>query len=197
MESTNIDSAQHYYNAARKRSFFYSRLFVILSMFILIIGLSFNLSLLYSNQKTTVASHAATKDSDGTLPKLPSNCLYTTVNNKVEIVCPSPTPSPVDEKHARSNYPIAITLPQLPAACYYQTTNAGYAISCANPQTIIPPTQVPLPGGCAPSKIASDKSISCTDKANKNVLVPLPELPQGCNYNTSQTGVFIACVVNK
>ena len=162
-------------------------------MFILIIGLSVNISLLNSNQTTSVTSHAASKDSDGTLPSLPPNCLYQTVNNKVEIVCPSPTPAPESEKHAVSHVPIAIDLPQLPATCHYQTSNTGYVVTCANPQTIIPQSPVVLPTKCTTNPNTTDQSVSCVDSTNNAVTVTLPDLPQGCTYIKSQAGIVIAC----
>jgi len=191
MDSTNIDSAQNYYNPARKRSFFYSRLFVILSMVVLVIGLSINISLLYSNQKTSTTSHAASQD---TLPSLPAGCIYEKANNKVGIVCPTPDLSQQTTKQMKEKYPIVITLPSLPVQCHYFTTNNGYKIACANPLPQIPNTPVTLPPAC--STIANSNTIRCLDEKNQPINVQLPLLPQGCSYSKGPGGLVIACLVS-
>lgn len=193
MESANIDSAQHYYNTARRRSFFYSRLFVILSMFILLAGLGLNLSFFYSNQKTSVASHASSGDSPAELPALPSGCAYQTQNNRSVVVCPSANPSAQPVEQTATQFPIAIELPQLPSQCHYQTTNKGYKVSCLNSQNPIPTTLVTLPQACSVPTRINNQLVQCKNASGKTVAVPLPKLPEGCEYIKQQNTLSIAC----
>jgi hypothetical protein len=181
-QEKSYESIADYYNKSRKRSFFLSRLTVITSMFVLLIVLTINISLFYSNQKSTTQTHAAeNENSTKLLPSLAQGCSYQQVNGKVTIVCNTPTPT--------VSVPINIVLPQLPQQCSIETTTDGNKITCT---TIVPiPTvAVTLPPMCKTANQA-DK-VTCTENA-RTVTVPLPSIPEGCSYTLHNGENFVIC----
>ena len=183
MEQTQPqESASSYYNKYRKRSFFISRVTVLTSMLVLIITLGINVSLLTSNQKNTVTSHADTVSNPAKiLPTLPSGCIYQQIKGGLAVICPTPTPTIA--------IPINVVLPQMPPQCTITTTTGGNEVHCT---TLIPiPTvAVILPLTC----VGTNKldTVSCNVN-NQIVPVPLPSLPGGCLYEQIVKKYYVEC----
>lgn len=177
------ESASTYYNKYRKMRFFFSRLTVLTSMIVLIITLVINISLLYSHDKNTITTHAATEQNiQQVLPKLPVGCLYKKTNKNYEVECPTPTPA-VD--------PISINvpLPALPPQCTLESSTSGSKIYCTLPVPI-PSVAVTLPSTCQTA--SQSASVSCIEN-NKQVLVPLPSLPESCQYKLLYGKNYVEC----
>lgn len=194
MEPT-LESAQHYYNPQRKRSFFYSRLFVVVSMLVLIVVLTINISVLYSEQRTSTTTQASNGQTQ--LPNLPKGCEYQSNDHgkDVKVVCTSATPvqeqKPTNTPNAVS--PISVGLPKLPQQCRYLITGTGYEVKCTAAQPPIPTVAVTTPIGCElTSNGPGTEAIRCREGNNKPT--PLPQLPKGCEYKTIGTNYFVSCV---
>ena len=185
-----IESAQSYYNTKRKKSFLFSRMFVFVSMFLLLIALGINIALLNTHQRTTTSTQAAGIAATTSLPVLPTGCIYESNTNKVTVRCDGPTVAPSLDKTPNENgkmYPIDIPLPALAEGCQYLTTNDGYIVACENQTITIPETMVTPPLGCKVTK-TGETTLSCSKVNQKETKVPLPPLPQGCNYKTVASG---------
>lgn len=189
MELKNIQSAQDYYNHGRRRSFFFSRLFVMFSMVILLIVLGINVSIL-SSQNTNTSSHASSdEETMRALPSPPAGCEYHKVNGALSILCSTPTP----KKDTQNDFSLVISLPELPLGCHFQTTQRGYKLSCAQSQSSINPSVVTLPGFCHLVTNLQDKSVVCTNPSGQTQNVPLPPLPQGCDYQRGESILSVVC----
>lgn len=155
----NVETATSYYNDKRKRSFFLSRIFVIVSMVVLVAALGVNISVLYQQQRTSTTSEASSANKQANLPDLPKGCEYQSKGKGVIVVCPTATPeaiqsaaptvssksytscvpgsqkdtlSCVDEK----NQTEVVPLPSLPAGCLYKLTGRNYIIDCNATQSV-------------------------------------------------------------
>jgi hypothetical protein len=182
MEPTQQQSASSYYNKYRKRSFFLSRVTVLTSMVVLIITLGINISLLNSNTKTSVTSHADTPSNPAKLlPTLPAGCIYQQTKGGLAVVCPTPTPTIA--------VPINIALPQLPPQCTLSTATNGSEIHCTT-LVPIPTIAVTLPATCEVTNQLN--TVSCNVN-NQVVPVPLPSLPGGCLYEQLAKKYYVAC----
>ena len=182
MEPTQQQSASSYYNKYRKRSFFLSRVTVLTSMVVLIITLGINISLLNSNTKTTVTSHADTPSNPTKLlPTLPAGCIYQQTKGGLAVVCPTPTPTIA--------VPINIALPQLPPQCTLSTATGGSEIHCTA-LVPIPTVAVTLPATC---EITNQLNTVSCNVNNQIVPVPLPALPGGCMYEQLAKKYYVMC----
>lgn len=193
MEQPPIDSAQHYYNEARRKSFFYSRVFVIVSMLVLLVGLGVNITLLNTQQRTSTSSQAASNNNQDNLPSLPAGCEYHTQNKNVTIACTTPSPSAAFALSPAPSYPLSIDLPALPSQCKYQTSHKGYKVACQSLQTPIQTAVVSLPSGCVPFYDATNFLAQCTQQNGSKIKVNLPQLPEGCVYNRGESAFTITC----
>jgi len=176
------ESASAYYNSSRKRSFFLSRLTVFASMFVLLVVLTINISLLYSNDKSTISSHAAEPVNPiKLLPSLAQGCSYQKIKGELTVACATPTPT--------ITVPINVILPQLPPQCSLETTANGNKIHC---NTIVPIPTVPvtLPSTCQATN--QTNKVSCTED-NQTVVAPLPSIPAGCSYQMREDKYFVQC----
>lgn len=181
-------TAESYYNKQHKHSFQLSRATLIGSMCILMIALTFNILALYSQNTSTLQSHAQSTKTEQVLPQLPSGCLYQKVNGGMAVVCPKATPTPMPPVS------INISLPKLPPQCGWQTTASGSAVSCGGTAVPIPTVAVTLPAQCAATD--QNNSVSCKNSANQNVTVPLPSLPGGCMYALIADKYDVVCEGN-
>ncbi|HWY79121.1 MAG TPA: hypothetical protein VNW29_02065 [Candidatus Sulfotelmatobacter sp.] len=185
MESTQ--TASEYYNKTRKRSFLFSRLTVITSMFLLVIALTINILALNAHDNATAKSHAATAENQQKLlPSLPTGCMYQQVRGGFIVVCPTPT--------LTSTVSINVVLPKLPPQCNLETATRGNTIHCATPNTPIPTVAVTLPTTCVTT--AHPKEVSCKNKVNQDITVPLPSLPIGCGYTLEANNYYVVCKSN-
>jgi hypothetical protein len=187
----NQETPISYYNSNRKRSFFFSRIFVMFSMFVLIIALSINVSFLYSQEKTSTTSKASTNEQIP-LPSLPVGCEYQPSNTGkgFTVVCATPTPAqPIKPATTSAT---AITLPNLPPQCNYVLTANGYLLTCNSPQTPIPTTAVTLPQSCAATNNPANP-ITCSNAKDTSEITTLPKLPLGCIYKSVGTKTYVVC----
>jgi hypothetical protein len=191
----NQETPVSYYNSKRKRSFFFSRIFVLFSMFVLIIALSINVSFLYSQEKTSTTSKASNNEQIP-LPSLPAGCEYqpTNTGKGFTVVCSTPTPSqPVKPTTATTSAAsVAVTLPNLPPQCSYTLTSDGYLLKCQSTQTPIPTTAVTLPQSCATTTNPVNP-IKCAEAKDTSEITTLPKLPLGCVYKGVGTKTYIVC----
>ncbi|MGI8420442.1 MAG: hypothetical protein ACR2LN_07440 [Candidatus Levyibacteriota bacterium] len=176
-------SAQAYYNKTRKRSFFFSRIGIVISMTVLVIALAINISVLYSQDRTNLQSHASTPPTTKDLPVLPKGCDYQKTNKGFKVVCATEAPSPTVTTN------INVQLPQLPPQCSLQTSNGGNKVQCSK-AVPIPTVAVQLPPLCTATQQAN--TISCQQQG-KNFLTPLPSLPGGCVYKQAGNDYFVSC----
>lgn len=176
-------SAETYYNQKRKRSFFYSRVTVFVSMIVLVGVLAFNVNSLY-NDPTVTQSRASEQPNTNNLPKLPKGCEYKPVNNGFEVVCTTPTPEATPETSG-----INVQLPKLPPQCSIEALEGGNRVVCTT-GVPIPTAAVTLPANCIAT--AQANTVSCV-KNNKNVQTPLPSLPGGCSYKQVGQNYFVVC----
>jgi hypothetical protein len=178
-------TAAEYYKKHRKHSFF-SRLTIFSSMAILLIVLAINISVLYSQDKSTTTSHAATPEQiEKLLPSLPQGCIYQHENGKVKVECHKPTPT------IATIIPINVDLPKLPPDCSLTTSTTGSKIQCTDGNTPIPTVPVTLPANCTIAN--KPNSAACKNNSNDFVLVPLPSLPEGCSYKLVANQYFVVC----
>jgi hypothetical protein len=180
------ESAVAYYNKNRKRSFLFSRITVIASMFILIIALGVNIYALNSQGQGTYKSNAATQENQTKiLPKIPNGCRYQQIPGGLTVVCPSVAPTSAAS-------PISVVLPQLPPQCSLETTASGSAVACSSPNVPIPTEPVTLPKTCT---IANQPdTVSCRKNSNQIQSVPLPSLPKGCTYSLLGDNYYVSCL---
>ncbi len=188
MES-NLDVAQNYYNSSRKRSFFFSRLFVISSMLVLLIALMVNISFLYSQERTSTTSQASSQNAQKFLPSLPAGCEYEQIGKGFKINCPQISPTLAAKLANTATFPVDIELPNLPAQCKYQTSNGGFAVKCASPLPPVPTVAVNISPSCLATLEGGPNTLACKDANNQTVQVTLPALPKGCEYKQI-TGMF-------
>ncbi|MGH7203978.1 MAG: hypothetical protein ACREHC_06040 [Candidatus Levyibacteriota bacterium] len=176
-------SAQAYYNKTRKRSFFFSRIGIVISMTVLVIALAINISVLYSQDRTNLQSHASTPPTTKDLPVLPKGCDYQQANKGFKVVCATTAPTPTVTAN------INVQLPQLPPQCSLQTSNGGNKVQCSK-AVPIPTVAVTLPPSCTATQQVN--TISCQQKG-EHVLTPLPSLPGGCVYKQVGNAYFVSC----
>jgi len=181
-------TAESYYNKHHKHIFQLSRSTLIGSMCILLIALTFNVLALYSQNPSTLQSHAQNTNTEQILPQLPSGCMYQKVNGGMAVVCPKATPTPMPPVS------VNISLPKLPPQCNWQTTASGSAVSCGGTAIPIPTVAVTLPAQCAATD--QNNAVSCKNTANQNVTVPLPSLPSGCMYALIANKYDVVCEGN-
>lgn len=187
----SLDSATNYYNNNRKRSFFLSRIFVIVSMLVLVVTLGINISVLYSQQRTSTTSQAASVSKPSDLPTLPKGCEYQSKGKGVVVVCPTESPKVTGTTEANEQFPINVRLPKLPAQCDYIDSAAGIALQCGSPKPVVPTVAVSEITSCVPG--ATKDTLDCSDAQSKKVVVALPSLPQGCVYKLVATKYFVDC----
>lgn len=185
------ESISSYYNEGRKRSFFFSRLFVIVSMIILVVALSINISVLYSQDRTSTTSSADSGKNQTNLPSLPEGCEYQTIDKGVGVVCPTNTPQVRPTLAANPEFPMNVRLPKLPSQCEYLNSANGVRVSCSSAQPPIPTVAVRALTSCTPGN--KKDTLTCTDTKNQAVAVPLPSLPAGCEYKLVARNYFIDC----
>lgn len=185
------ESLASYYNEGRKRSFFFSRLFVVLSMLVLVIALSINISVLYSEDRTSTTTSANSGKNQANLPPLPEGCEYQTVDKGVIVVCPTDAPQISPTLAANSEFPMNVRLPKLPSQCEYMNSANGVSISCSSAQPPIPTVAVRALTSCLPGD--EKDTLTCTNEHNQAVAVPLPSLPAGCGYKLVARNYFIDC----
>ncbi len=153
-------------------------------MLVLIITLGINISLLTSNSKNTVTSHADTQsDPTKLLPTLPAGCDYQQTKKGLTVVCPTPTPT------AGPTVPINVELPQLPPQCTLTTTSTGSEVHCTA-NVLIHTVPVTLPPTCTVTNQIN--TVTCTVN-NQIVPVVLPSLPGGCSYELLAKKYYVAC----
>ncbi len=182
-------SASDYYNKYRKRSFFLSRLTVFTSMAVLIVALVVNISLLYSQEKSTATTHADTPTNQTQLlPSLPVGCSYQQMKKGLAVVCPTPTAIPTLTATA-SAVPINVALPALPPQCTIEASSTGSQLHCTA-IVPIPTVAVTLPPTCETGN--QTNMLSCTVNS-KAVPVPLPSLPGGCSYTLRANQYYVVC----
>ncbi len=188
------ETATSYYNPSRKRSFFLSRLFVVFSMFILIIALGINISVLYSEERTSATTRASAANTQSNLPVLPKGCEYQSKDKGVIVVCPTATPELSPTLAANPKFPIAVELPELPAPCDFEASGEGLAIKCTSATAIIPTVPVRTLTSCL---VGTEKdTLICREATNEKVIVPLPPLPKGCEYQLVAKNYFVSCKAN-
>lgn len=187
------ETATSYYNHSRKRSFFFSRLFVVFSMLILVIALGINISVLYSEERTSATTRASTAANQSNLPVLPKGCEYQSKEKRVIVVCPTATPELSPTLAANPKFPIAVELPELPASCDYEASGEGLAVKCTSTTAIIliPTVPVKTLTSCFPG--TQKDTLVCSEAANEKVIVPLPPLPKGCEYQLVAKNYFVSC----
>lgn len=185
------ETATTYYNEGRKRSFFFSRFFVILSMLILVVTLSINISVLYSQNRTSTTSKADSGTNQANLPPLPEGCEYQTVEKGVVVVCPTKASKPSPTLAVNSEFPMYVRLPKLPAQCEYLNSAQGTRVDCSSAQPPIPTVAVRALTSCLPGD--KKDTLTCTDEKNQSITVPLPSLPGGCIYKLVAKNYFIDC----
>lgn len=180
-------SAAEYYKQHRKRSII-SRITILSSMAILLLILAVNISVLYSQDRSTTQSHASTPENvQNLLPSLPHGCAYEQVDGKVKVDCPKVSPT------VAVTVPINVVLPQLPPQCSFAASSTGSAVSCTAAHTPIPTVPVNLPATCT---IAKDpNTVTCTYGNNQTVTMPLPKLPDGCSYVLGANRYYVDCEV--
>src|SRR5258708_1449589 len=101
-------TASAYYKT-HKRSFLFSRVTVMTSMLVLVIALAVNISVLYSQDRSTTQSHASTPENQkNLLPALHAGCHYQPTKGGFTVTCPTAIPVAT-----RSAVPINIILPKL------------------------------------------------------------------------------------
>jgi hypothetical protein len=114
LEKNRISS---YYTKSSKRSFFFFRMSLGASMFLLLGVLTINLFYINPNQPTSLRSQAADNKNDtSALPSLPAGCEYKSTESGGNFVaCKSiPTPTPTST----------------PANCKYEVSGSEYVIRC-------------------------------------------------------------------
>ncbi len=177
-------TAATYYNNDRKRSFLFSRITVMSSMFILVVALAINISLLSSQEKTSTQSRASVPQADkSTLPSLAAGCEYQKVKDGFTVVCPTPTQI--------ASVPIDIALPKLPPECSLQTSTTGNKIQCTTPHAPIPTVPVTLPISCTATN--QTNIVQCTQGNKAPVMVSMPSLPEGCVYTLVANKYYVDC----
>lgn len=182
-------TAAAYYNNNKKRSFFFSRVVIIVSMVVLVIALGVNVVALYSNDTSTVKSHASAPESQtqkALLPSLPAGCVYKQAQKGFAVFCPTPTPAQITS-------PVHVSLPNLPAQCTLETSTNGTSIRCTSPHDPIPTAPVTLPTNCITTN--QTNKVVCTDNQNQSAIYPLPSLPEGCSYALEAKQLFVVCPV--
>lgn len=186
-QQEQIQSAVAYYNKNRKRSFLFSRITVVFSMFILVVALGINIFSFYSQDTQTTQTHASTPENQKKLlPSLPAGCGYKEIKGGMTVVCPSAQPTV-------ASVTINVVLPQLPHQCGYETSTRGNIIHCTDSTTPIPTVPVTLPATC----VATNQHYVVICKSDKeNELVPLPSLPGGCSYALVQNNYYVVCKSN-
>ncbi|MBA3723921.1 MAG: hypothetical protein H0W89_03420 [Candidatus Levybacteria bacterium] len=185
------ETATSYYNHSRKRSFFFSRLIVIFSMLILVIALGINITVLYSEERTSATTRASAGDSQSNLPALPKGCEYQSKEKGVIVVCPTATPELSPTLAANPKFPISVELPELPAPCDYEASGDGLAVTCTSAAAVIPTVPVRTLTSCIAG--TEKDTLICHEASNEKVLVPLPPLPKGCEYQLVAKNYFISC----
>jgi hypothetical protein len=179
------ESAVAYYNKNRKRSFLFSRITVVASMFILIIALGVNIYALYSQGQNTYKSNAATQENPiKILPKIPAGCKYQQVPGGLTVVCPTAAPTTAAS-------PISVVLPQLPPQCSLESTGIGSAVTCTSSNVPIPTVIVPLPKTCTITN--EPNTVTCRKNGNPVQTVQLPPLPKGCVYSLVSNNYYVSC----
>lgn len=178
-------SAAEYYKHHRKRSVI-TRITILSSMAILLLVLGINISVLYSQDQSTIQSHASSpQDMVTLLPSLPSGCVYEHVNKKVKIDCLKATLTPT------TNIPINVALPDLPSECSFISSTTGSAMQCTATHTPIPTTPVNLPTTCTIAN--KPNTVTCRYGNNQTVTLPLPKLPDGCLYFLGANKYYVVC----
>ncbi len=189
----NVETATSYYNAHRRKSFFLSRLFVLISMLVLIVTLGINVAVLYQ-QRTSATTRASGPVGQNNLPALPQGCEYQTKQNGVVVVCPTDKPNASPTLASNPEFPIKVELPELPEPCTYASSNGGFAVNCSSPNVVIPTSAVRTVTSC---QVGTEKdTLICRETDNDKVVVPLPPLPQGCEYQVVARNYFVACKPN-
>jgi hypothetical protein len=189
------ETAISYYNDHRKRSFFLSRLFVIISMLVLVVALSINISVLYSEERASGTSRASSNNNQTNLPALPEGCEYQTKEDGVVVVCPTDAPSATPTLAANPKFPIGVDLPELPASCGYEASGEGLAIKCETTTSAIIPT-VPVRTVTSCNVGTEKDTLICREASGERVIVPLPKLPKGCEYQIVARNYFVNCKAN-
>jgi hypothetical protein len=178
-------TAAEYYKRHRKRSLF-SRITILSSMTILLIVLAVNISILYSQDTSTVKSNASTHENiEQMLPSLPAGCQYQHVGNNVIVDCPKASPT------AAVKIPINVVLPELPPQCSFVSSTDGSAIQCTASHIPIPTVPVNLPSTCTVEK--EPNTVTCTNGNNQTVTVSLPKIPDGCSYFLGANKYYVVC----
>lgn len=185
------ESISSYYNEGRKRSFFFSRFFVIVSMIVLVTALGINISVLYSQDRTSTTTRADSGNNQTNLPPLPEGCEYQTIDEKVVVTCPTKEPEVQPTRAGNPEFPMNVRLPKLPAQCEYMNSTKGVRVSCSATQPPIPTVAVRALTSCQPSE--KKDTLTCTSASNNPVAVPLPSLPEGCTYKLVARNYFIDC----
>ena len=191
----NLETPISYYNKTRKRSFFFSRMFVMLSMVVLVIALSVNISFLYSQERTTTTSHASTPESEQVaLPSLAAGCTYQPATNSkgYKVVCPTSLPTQSAQTATASAASIIVTLPNLPPQCQYAVSTNGYSLRCTALQAPIPTVAVTLPQSCSVTANQSNP-IQCTNEKDTSIITTIPKLPSGCVYKGIGSKTYVVC----
>lgn len=191
----NVETATSYYNSNRRKSFFLSRLFVLISMLVLVVTLSINVAILYSQQRTSTTTQASGTANQNNLPDLPKGCEYQTKQNGVEVVCPTGAPEASPTLASNPKFPINVELPELPETCTYAASNGGFAVNCSTPNAIIPTAAVRTVTSC---QVGTEKdTLICREVDDQKVVVPLPSLPEGCEYQVVARNYFVSCKASK
>lgn len=181
-------TAEAYYNQNRKRSFLFSRVTVITSMIVLVVVLAVNVSVLTSQERTTTQSRASEQANSQNLPSLAAGCKYQQTKGGVTVVCLTVTP-------VKNAVPLNIELPKLPPQCTLQTTTFGNRIQCTDKNVPIPTVPVTLPSSCTTA--GQPNTIQCKPNNKKPSFIPLPSLPQGCEYIKVQSKYFVRCTAQQ
>ena len=187
----NVETASSYYNDKRKQSFFLSRIFVIISMLVLVAALGINVSVLYQQERTSTTSQASSDTKQTNLPDLPKGCEYQSKGKGVVVVCPTAAPTITQTATTNAQFPVNVRLPKLPAQCEYVNSMEGTSIECTSAQPAVPTVAVTANTSCLPS--AKKDMLDCTGERNQVVAVQLPALPGGCVYKLVGKNYVVDC----
>lgn len=182
------ETAASYYSRTRKRSFFYTRITVIASMFVLVIALIINIVALNTQGDSTTQSKAAGHENiQALLPTLPAGCYYQQTTKGLLVACPTPTPT------GTASAPVNIALPQLPPQCTLTTSTNGSTITCTPSHPPIPTVAVTLPQTCVATNELN--KVTCRNALGQMITAPLPSLPRGCSYQKVKDNYYVVCDV--
>lgn len=160
-------------------------------MLVLVVALGINISVLYSDQRTSTTTRADSGNNQANLPDLPAGCIYETKENGVVVVCPTATPDISPTIAVNPQFPVNVRLPKLPAQCEYMDSEKGIWVSCTSAQPPIPTVAVRAYTSCIPS--AEENTLDCSDDKDQVVQVLLPSIPGGCEYKLIGKNYFIDC----